>query len=243
MSGTRIVFVGCGAAVRRYYLPALRKNRPHLEEIYFVDSNPGNAQELQNELGWGQVSGSYGDILDKVHGAVIATPHAHHYRMVLDFLKAGTPVLCEKPLAENLEQASEMVLEARKSNVALCVNNTRRLFPAFREIHRIIGAGELGRPLSIEYIEGNNFAWPSKTGFSVNPSVSSKGILMDIGTHVIDTICWWLGRQPELIDYQDDSYGGPESLVRIKAAAGSCSIRVLLNRLCDLANTYTIICE
>lgn len=240
MTRKRIAVVGCGAAARRYYLPAFKSNLSRLEEVYFIDSNPGNAEELRDEFGWGQAAENYQDLCGRIQGAIIAVPHFLHHRIVLDFLNAGIPVLCEKPLAENPAHAAEMVRVSREKNIPLCVNNTRRLFPTFREIKRTIDSGDLGSPLSIEYIEGNRFAWPSRTGFYVDPSFTSKGILLDIGTHVMDTICWWLGQKPELAEYRDDSSGGPESLVKVRATAGSCTIQVVINRLCDLENTYVI---
>jgi nucleoside-diphosphate-sugar epimerase/predicted dehydrogenase len=240
MTRKRIAVIGCGAAVRRYYLPAFKSHRSRLEEVHLIDSNLGNAEEIREELGWGRAAGNYHDLFDRIHGAIVAVPHFLHHRVVLDFLNAGIPVLCEKPLAEDIDQAAEMIRVSHERKVPLCVNNTRRLFPAFIEIKRIIGSGELGRPLSIRYTEGNSFAWPSRTGFYVDPSFTSKGVLLDIGSHVMDTICWWLGSKPDLKDYQDDSSGGPESLVKISAAAGACTIHIVINRLCDLENAYEI---
>ena len=61
------------------------------------------------------------------------------------------------------------------------------------KIRELIQNGALGRLESIRYVEGNEFGWNSETGFSVNPAITSRGVLNDVGPHVMDTICWWLG--------------------------------------------------
>ncbi|MDT8273842.1 MAG: NAD-dependent epimerase/dehydratase family protein, partial [Desulfomonilia bacterium] len=54
---------------------------------------------------------------------------------------------------------------------------------------------------------------------------------------------WWIEGRPELEEFQDDSYGGPESVVKIHAGSDGCRIRITLNRLCELQNTFRVIGE
>jgi predicted dehydrogenase/nucleoside-diphosphate-sugar epimerase len=235
--------IGCGAATERYYVPLLKKFLKRIGNLYFVDTQIARAQGVARQVGSGEACDDYREIINRVQGVVIAIPHFLHQRVSMDFLQAGVNVLCEKPLAEDPEQVRQMVAAAKDSGVALCVNNTRRMFPNFQKIREIIHGGQIGQLQSIEYIEGSTFGWASATGFYVNPAASSKGILLDLGSHVIDTICWWLGEKPALIEYRDDSFGGPESVVRITAEVKTCRIRVLLNRLCDLDSRYRIVGE
>ena len=240
MESIKIGIIGCGAATDRYYVPAFKKH-PHLiKNLYLVDNNKIQAEKVAIKLGGGEVIDDYRSIIDKVQGAIIVLPHFLHHSCSMAFLKAGVNVLCEKPLAISSIEAREMIQTAKEMNVSLCVNNTRRMFPSFKKVKEIIKSGQIGQVRSIKYYEGNSFDWPSSTGFYVNPKVSSKGALLDIGAHVLDLICLWLDGKPKLIEYRDDSFGGPESVVRIKAQADRCKIDVLLNRLCDLDNHYQI---
>lgn len=243
MTLERIAIIGCGTVAQRYYVSALKRHPELREAVYFVDTNIDNAESLREELGWGQISDNYREVLPHVNGAVILLPHFLHYPVSREFLQAGVHVLCEKPLSISAMEAGELVDTAESKNVSLCVNNTRRMFPTFRAVKEIIHSGELGRVSEITYQEGSAFGWPSTTGFYVNPKVSSKGILLDLGSHVIDTLCWWIGKMPELEDYSDDSYGGPESVARIRAQSNGCKVNVTLNRLCELGNTYRVVCE
>ena len=177
-----------GAPVLR---PGLSEYRKHLKGIYLVDIESQNATLVRDTLGWGEIRVSYHDVLGDVD--VILLPNDMHYGVTMDCLNAGVHVLCEKPLAVDPEHAREMVSTAERSNLALCVNNTRRMFPTFRAVRDAIVAGEIGRVTEIEYVEGNPFGWQSSTGFYVNPRITSKGVLLDLGPHVIDTVSWWLG--------------------------------------------------
>ena len=240
MKSIKIGIIGCGAATDRYYVPAFKKYPQFIKNLYLVDNNKIQAEKMAVKLGGGEVIDDYRRIIDEVQGAIIVLPHFLHHSSSMDFLKAGINVLCEKPLAMSSKGAREMIQTAKEMNVSLCVNNTRRMFPSFKKVKEIINSGQIGPLISIKYYEGNSFDWPSSTGFYVDPKVSSKGVLLDIGAHVLDLICWWVGTKPELIECRDDSFGGPESVSRMKAIANGCKIDVFLNRLCDLDNHYQI---
>jgi predicted dehydrogenase len=160
----------------------------------------------------------------------------------MDFLTQGIPVLCEKPLSESPSEAREMVTQAAKSGVALAVNHTRRLFPAYRKIKEIIEQGVLGKLISIEYVDGWPFHWPTTSGFYFKKA-SPAGVLLDKGVHGLDAICWWLGGKPEVIAAQNDSFGGMEGAAYVKLRHQGCIVEVKLSWLAKLKSTYTIVGE
>ena len=41
-----------------------------------------------------------------------------------------------------------------------------------------------------------------------------RGVLLDIGVHVLDVVCWWLGEAPRVLSASMDGYGGPECFAR-----------------------------
>lgn len=237
-----LALVGCGAAASRYYVPALNKILgENKNRIILVDTNRAQAEKIRDELGGGRIAESVSEIIGKVRGAIVVLPHFLHFPVGMELLSAGIHVLCEKPVAEKAEEVSVMKNAATNSGVMLCVNNTRRMFPSLQMVKRMLETKEIGSLRSISYTEGNTFAWPSSTSFYVDPRVSSKGVLFDIGSHALDTLCWWLGSKPELVSFEDDSFGGPESVVRIKLKFGDCLVQVLLNRLSDLDNGFEVI--
>jgi predicted dehydrogenase/nucleoside-diphosphate-sugar epimerase len=241
MASINIALIGCGAAARRYYEPALKKLRKRLKTIYFVDKNLEQAQGLAKKFDDALSFADYGEIIDKVDGAIIALPHFLHYPVSKDFLKNHVHVLCEKPIAESSLEVDELIDIANSEGVQLCVNNTRRMFPSFRAVKEMIGTGQIGTLRSIRFVEGNAFSWPSSTSFYVDPAVSAKGVLFDIGSHVVDLICWWLGEKPSLRAFHDDSFGGPESVAIVHANNKQCAVEILLNRLNDLECRFQIV--
>jgi predicted dehydrogenase len=134
-----------------------------------------------------------------------------------------------------------MVAVAKEHNVALCVNHTRRLLPAYAEIKRLLDSGTIGELKEIHWEEGIEFDWPAATAFHFRSG--ARGALMDMGIHSLDLICWWLGRRPNVISSQNDSFGGPEAMAEVELQSGPCNVRVKISWLSRLANRYTIVGE
>lgn len=240
MGTMKIGVIGCGAAAERYYVPALKKHPELIKNIFLVDKVRSRAEALADKLGGGEIVTNHEDIIDAVDGVIIGLPHFLHFPVAMDFLKAGVHVLCEKPLAESSDEVREMIKTAEDNKASLSVNNTRRMFPTYQAIKEIIDNGSIGKINAIRFTEGNLFEWESATDFYVNPAVTKKGIMLDIGPHIIDTICWWLGGKPVISECVDDSFGGPESVARISGEYDGCKIEVLMNRLIGLDNTFCV---
>lgn len=238
MAVPAIALIGCGAAATSYYIPALRKLPQICKELYLVDRDAARAQLLAQELGVYRYAGDHAHIVDKVQGVIVAVPHFLHYPIAMDCLSRRVHVFCEKPVAVNGFELHSMIGEATRNGVTLEVNNTRRMFPNFKHIKQMISSGQLGTLQSIRMVQGEKFGWQSLTGFYVDPTLSSKGVLLDLGAHLLDLVCWWLEEKPQLIQFLDDSFGGPESVAHVTAKVRGCQIDIRLNRLADIKSSY-----
>ena len=243
MEKPNIALIGCGAAAKRYYVPAIKNNLDKIGNLYLVDRDTMQAEQVRLEMQKGEVIDDYKKIIGKANGAVIVLPNSMHFPVAMELMKSKIHILCEKPLSETGTEVEEMIRTAEQANVSLCVNNTRRMLPNVNKIKELIEKGEIGKIRRIEITEGNTFAWPSATGFYVDPRVSNKGILADLGSHILDLICWWMGGKAEKVEYSDDSFGGPESVASVKATVNGADVYVFLNRLCDLDNKFQIVGE
>ena len=208
--------------------------------LVLIDSDQGRARAAANQFEGARSGTDYREVLGSVDGAVIAVPHHLHYAMAKDFLEKGVPVLCEKPLAENAADARTLVDISSRYKAPLCVNNTRRLAPASEAIRKLLKDGAIGGLRSIRYIDGSEFKWPTSSGFYFDPNLSKKGVLLDIGAHVIDLICWWLGAKPKLLSSENDSLGGCEAVASVTFEHAGCRGEVRLSRLGKLSNRYRI---
>ncbi|MBI4419846.1 MAG: Gfo/Idh/MocA family oxidoreductase, partial [Gemmatimonadetes bacterium] len=194
------------------HVPALAEHPGVRDRLVLVDRDLDRARGLAGAFGVTSVAADYRDVLGRVGGVVIALPHHLHFRAALDCLRAGVHVLCEKPLAESAAEVAELVAAAEQSHVTLAVNNTRRLFPPSRKVHELLSEGAIGAVRFLGFYEGAKYGWPSASGFAFGLRGTAKGVLLDLGAHVLDLVCWWLGCRPRVTAYADDSFGGSEAV-------------------------------
>jgi predicted dehydrogenase len=235
-----IALVGCGAIAQTFYLPILRRHPPILRRLLLVDSHSERAKKVAESFQVTNYFTDYRDVIHSVDGVILAVPHCLHYSISKEFLAAGAHVLCEKPLAETGAEASDLIRLAEGNEVTISVNNTRRLFPSSLKVKQLLSNGAIGDLRSIRYLDGGEFNWPTASGFYFDSKLSRKGVLLDIGAHVLDLICWWLSEKPRLVSSENDSFGGPEAVAFVKLEHGGCTIKVRLSRLCKLPNYFRI---
>jgi predicted dehydrogenase len=244
LAGLKFAVVGCGAIAETYFLPVLTKRRDLCSKLWIVDPNPARLRAISQQFGVDTAAPSLDQAINAVDAAVVATPNDTHFQLSKTLIAAGKHVLCEKPLATTLEDAAELVAAAERARVVLMTNNWRRNCPAFREIKRIIEAGCLGRPLTASWTEGRKFAWPTKSGFYFTQrsrnNMPSRGILLDVGSHVIDILCWWLGSNPKVVECRTDSFGGPEARARLILDFAGVRAKTEFSYYQKLINTYCI---
>jgi predicted dehydrogenase len=239
-SSVPVALIGAGAIAESFYLPAFKRIAGALDHVILVDSNEARAKAVASQYGISQWATDYRRVLGDVVGAIIAVPHHLHYPLAKDALTHGVHVLCEKPLTENAEDARQLVSIAKEHNAILTVNLTRRLAPHSEYVKKLLAEGAVGQILSVEYLDGSEFRWPTTTGFYFDHALSSKGVLLDIGSHVMDMIRWWLGATPTLVSSQNDSFGGYEAVADVRLRSGLCDIHMRLSRLAKLPNTFEI---
>lgn len=216
-SRAKIALVGCGAISELFYLPALARYPNVISNLILVDPQAQRTEELAAKYGVTDRRSDHTSIdPEEIDGAIIAVPDFLHHPIGVHMLSNGVPVLCEKPLAVSSALAHDMVSVAKRAGVPLAVNQTRRLFPTFREIHRLIHGGHLGQLTTIRYAEGEEFRWPTVSGFYFDNEHSNRGVLQDKGAHALDLICWWLGSKPRVVVSQNDSFGGSEAIALVK---------------------------
>ncbi len=247
MAGLRFGVIGCGAISEAFYLPVLSAKRSICSELHLVDTEPRRLAAMARQFGATTTASSLNDVLDQIDAAVIATPHASHFPIASTLIAAGRHVFCEKPLTLHAADAEELVRAASAAKVVLMTNNFRRDFAAFRGIADIIRRGELGRPLAATWTEGAKFAWPTQSGFYFTQlgagGLPPPGVLLDIGAHVVDVLCWWFGDAPHVIECRTDSFGGPEGRARLTLGFAGMRAEIDLSYYQRMANSYSLTFE
>jgi len=131
---------------------------------------------------------------------IVATPNKYHAEYTIAALNAKKHVLCEKPMAGNLEDAKKMIDTAKKNNKKLMIGQNQRLVDAHIKAKKILESKELGKILSFQTVFGHRGAekWcvdkNSSTWF-FNKEQAIFGAMGDIGVHKADLVRWLIGEE------------------------------------------------
>jgi predicted dehydrogenase len=125
----------------------------------------------------------------------IGSPSGLHAQQGIAAARRGLHVLCEKPLDITTERADQLIEACARAGVKLGVFFQDRLRPAVVEVKRMLGAGELGKPVMIagrvrwyrppEYYSGSKWrgTW----------TLDGGGALMNQAIHTVDLVQWMFG--------------------------------------------------
>jgi len=239
----RIALIGCGAISDTYYLPTLQRHPEIMQYLILVDHDEARLQEIAKKYHVTKTLTDYQKVPEDTHGIIVALPTHLHLAVTNTFLSRGIPVLCEKPLADSGVNAMQMIELANRKGIPLATNYLQRLIPSFAKVKEILSQKIIGEPIYIKYLVGEEFDWPTSSGFYFNSPLSARGVLRDRGAHAIDHICWWLGGKPNIVKSQNDAFGGSEAVVSVQFNYGKCSGDLKLSWLSSFPCIYQIICE
>ena len=113
------VMIGVGLVGFGYWGPNLARNfsiQPDCRLLAICETDESNAARAARLYPYARVTPYYREILDNqdIQAVLIATPVSTHFDLVKDALLSGKDVLVEKPLAESVAKAKELVLLAKK---------------------------------------------------------------------------------------------------------------------------------
>ncbi len=191
----RLLIVGTGG-MARHHAEHFAKI-PGVSLVAGVDTRPAQLEAFQAAHGIAHGFTSIEEALKwgEFDAVTNVTPDPAHYPTVMPFLAAGKHVLCEKPLATNEAHAMEMATAAAKAGVVNMVNLTYRNVPALQEAARMVRAGAIGtvRHFEASYLQSwlTQPAWgdwktESQWLWRLSSKHGSKGVLGDVGIHILD---------------------------------------------------------
>jgi len=127
---------------------------------------------------------------DSYDAVLLCIPDAPKLSLMLDLVRRGKHVLVEKPVLGE-DAAIQRVIDAASATGAVCYTAYNHRFePHFMRMKALIDSGELGRIYAVRLFYGNG------TARLVRDSAwrdSGSGVLADLGSHLLDTIHFWLG--------------------------------------------------
>jgi predicted dehydrogenase len=188
----RVLVVGCGhmgaAHARAYH------SLPGFELAGVVARTPGPREALAAELGGCPVFSEFQAAFatTRPDAVCVATYPDTHAEMAVASMRGGAAVFVEKPLADSLSAAEQIVSVARETGRTLVVGYILRHHPAW--IRYVSEARALGKPLVMRMSQmqpSTGEHWESRRRLmeSVSP-------LVDCGVHYVDVMCQMASGRP-----------------------------------------------
>jgi predicted dehydrogenase len=231
MQKVRVAIAGLGKAAKVIHIPALRK----LSEVEIV----GTYDPLQQPSEFPAFATLEAVLDTRPDVIVIATPPDSHLPIALKALEAGAHVFCEKPLANNVEEADAIAVAAEKAGRLVSVNSEFPFMPMHLAAAREIGSERFGRLLFVEVHQTFVVTEETEAGWrGEDPQRSFK----EFGTHVIDLCKTFFGERPIGMSARMPrpfANGGPDylNLVRLEFS-GDRVAQITLDRLTKGKHRY-----
>ena len=170
MGRLRVAVVGVGHLGKEH--ARILATMPDVELVGVADINGEQAQTVARRCGTNAYA-DYRPLHNNVDDATIAVPTFAHHSVASEFLSRRIPVMVEKPLAMNLEQADDLVALSREQSTILQVGHIERFNPALLDLER--------RNLRPKFVQGERLANFSGRSLDI-------GVVLDLMIHDLDVL-------------------------------------------------------
>ncbi len=190
MGRLRVGLVGCGFFAYNH-LHAWR-TIPDVELVAVCDRDAGRARDTAERYA---VDAWYTDAEEMFARAeldfvdIVTTPPSHR-ALVEAAARRGLPVICQKPMAIEMDDARAMVAACGAADVQFMVHENFRWQPTARAVRRYLDTGTVGRPFF------GRLSWRTAHDvFAKQPYLAEEPrlILADVGVHMLDLARFYFG--------------------------------------------------
>jgi scyllo-inositol 2-dehydrogenase (NADP+) len=185
----RVAIIGFGHAGRVFHAPLVAATRG-MEVAHIVTSEPTRRAQAAREYPGARLLASADELWaspGKVDLVVVAAPNRAHVPLAQASLRAGLPVVVDKPLAPTAAEGRELVAEAERRGVLLTVFQNRRWDADFLTLQRVVAEGSVG---TVARLESRFDRWRPAVAAGAwreRPEPEEAGgLLADLGSHLID---------------------------------------------------------
>jgi len=226
-SATRVGIVGAGGFAKVKLMPIVSK----LDGVTInavVDADVSNAMNASKLYGGAKALVNDEQLFDKdlVDAVVIASPHKFHCSQIINAMRNGKAVFCEKPMVTDFDQLQKlMTFLSTQSSVPLCVDFNRSFAPYIQKIKRVIK--KRATPLVIQYRMNAGYI---PADHWVQTEVGAGRIIGE-ACHIFDLFCFLTESKPSSVSVesinpvQDDLFPTDNFSAQISFRDGSiCSL-------------------
>lgn len=198
----KIGLMGCGVVASYGHIPAIA-NSGKLELAAIFEPDATRTEQLRQTYQVPVFTNMDSFFQCEFDAVVVTSPAPSHYGNVAAAASFGKHVLCEKPLAMDDREASEMIRLMGEAGLMLCTAFDYRFSPVAQKIRSLVANRAIGdvRSLRLSYIWNNHGKYVNEGGLlrRLNLRRESRmlegGPMVDCGVHQIDLARWWLGSE------------------------------------------------
>lgn len=188
--------IGASTIAREWMIGAIR-GQPDGEVVAVMSSSAERGAAFAEQNG---IARSY-DSLDalladrEVDAIYVSTTNELHKAQTIAAARAGRHVLCEKPLALNLEDARVMVRACAEAGVVMGTNHHLRNAATHRAMRDAIKVGRIGEPLAARVFHAV-YLPEHLHGWRIKKPDAGGGVILDITVHDADALRFVLDDEP-----------------------------------------------
>jgi predicted dehydrogenase len=176
------------------------------EMSVIVGRDAAKTQAAAEKFGWAEASADWRDVIarDDIDLIDVCSPGDSHAEIAIAALAAGKHVLCEKPLANTVEEAREMAEAARAAagrGIRSMVGFSYRRVPALSFARQLVRSGRIGevRQVRAAYLQDWLVDENGPMTWRLDKKLAGSGSLGDIGAHAIDSVQFITGQTVEQV--------------------------------------------
>ncbi len=167
--------------------------------VFDISADERNRSARMFECG---AASSFEELLfnDQIQAVVIATPNHLHLEQTNQCLNRRLDVLVEKPIANTVEDAKQMVELAESTDRLLMIGHNMRFNRASRKTKELIESGDFGEVVSVEiHFSANNTPYYAPDSWRLQPEYCPLLPVTQLGIHGIDLVHYFIGRVTSVV--------------------------------------------
>ena len=192
----RWVLAGASNIAANHMIPAFRKAGGTVAHV--VSGSASHAKAYAGEHGIAGFGTDLAEGLAAGDAVYVSSTNEKHLDQAMAAIAAGKHVLCEKPLAMTVADATAMVQAAAKAGVVFATNHHLRCSGSHRAIRDLIAQGRVGRVLSLRIHHAVHLPEVLR-GWRINDPSAGGGVIPDITVHDADVARFLTGEDPETV--------------------------------------------
>jgi len=168
---------------------------PAVERAVLIGRDEDALADTVDRLGFDRYATDWRSALGEIDVLYNLGPNHLHAEPSIAALDRGVHVLCEKPLANDLESARAMAGAALDSDATAGIGFNYRFLPAIRLAKRLLDAGDLGeiRQFRGHYLQEWLLDPDTPWSWRLDEGLAGSGALGDLGSHTLDLARFLVG--------------------------------------------------